>query len=201
MRVIAGQARGRPLRTLPGQVVRPTADKIRAAIFSMLESWLAATTGLPLDPTIIWQGRRVLDLYAGTGAVGIEALSRGAAWAEFVEANPAACRVLRQNLETVGFATRARLHCAPVQQVLGQPDRLSGPYDVIFLDPPYGDPSLPVVLERIIRLGLLKPDGLLVIEHAREQPLPPRLDGLVCIRERRYGRTMVSIYTALPEGA
>ena len=130
-RIVAGSARGRRLRTPTGQRTRPTADRVREALFSALESALGSLEGL-----------RVLDLYAGSGAVGLEAMSRGAGVATLVEGDRRTARLVQQNADDLGFR-RAEVVAAPVEKAVALPPR--APYDVAFLDPPYalGDPDLP----------------------------------------------------------
>ena len=213
MRVIAGSARGRPLKGPRGPGTRPTSDKVKGAIFSMLESLLASVKTLPAEGVAperpgpseaeaarpeegVWSGLRVLDLYAGTGALGIEALSRGAAWADFVDVSSACVRLIRENLRVTGLADRARVVCASVPQVLGRPRDfgLEGPYDVVLLDAPYGDPTLEPSLETLARSGLLAANALVVVEHSRRFTPADAYDGLHLIRRRRHGDTEVSIY-------
>ena len=121
IRIIAGEAGGRLLKGLTRPGTRPTSDRVREALFAILESHEADLT-------------HVLDLYSGTGAIGIEALSRGAQHCDFVEADARACDVIRENLRATGYAARASVHCAPVARALG---RLAGPYTLVVADPPY----------------------------------------------------------------
>ncbi|MBA2290538.1 MAG: RsmD family RNA methyltransferase, partial [Chloroflexia bacterium] len=126
MRVISGSARGRRLKGPPSNATRPMADKIKGALFNALLS-------LGVEPD------RILDLYAGTGSIGIEALSRGGAWADFVEQGRDQARVIRVNLESTGFADRSRVHQSSVKAFLGTRRE---PYDIVILDPPYADPDI-----------------------------------------------------------
>jgi len=179
VRVIAGEAKGHHLKAPRGLATRPTADKIRGAIFAMVESLLDL------------EGARVLDLYAGSGALGIEALSRGAAWADLVEASAGCCRLIAENLAHTKLAELARVHCRPVEQALWT---FPGKYDLILLDPPYADPGLPGLLERLAGSALLQPGALVVAEHSKRTPLAASYGRLVRLKERRHGDTVVSIY-------
>ncbi|MBI2321875.1 MAG: RsmD family RNA methyltransferase [Chloroflexi bacterium] len=134
MRVIGGQARGRLLR-LPPEATRPTSQKVRAAVFSMVEAqlWRLGDTG--------WEGLRVLDLFAGSGAYGVEALSRGAAWADFVEHDARACRVIAENLRRAGCGDRARVHTGDALAYVQRHASPALPHAIIFADPPYGYPA------------------------------------------------------------
>jgi len=151
---------------------------VRGAIFSMLEN--VATD---------WS--RVLDLYAGSGALGIEALSRGAGWADFVEAFPPACQTIRENLIHTKLADRARVYCAKVLQIL---PILGEKYGIILLDPPYGDPTVHAVLDKIGASPLIGIETTLVVEHSRRVALPNQCGPLNVVRRRRHGDTMVTIF-------
>jgi 16S rRNA (guanine966-N2)-methyltransferase len=181
MRVIAGRAKGRPLkgpRDVSGRT-RPTSGLVRGAVFSAL-----ASLGTDLG--------RVLDLYAGSGAMGIEALSRGAGWCDFVERDPAACALIRENLAATGFDPIARVHRMPAERSLG---RLKGPYSLVLADPPYGDSGAAKLLESLARSALVEPGRtVIVVEHsAREEPRA-RLGEFSLVNSRRHGDSAVSIY-------
>lgn len=184
MRVIAGEARGRPLLGPPTAATRPTADRIRQALFDMLDA-----TGRDFG--------RVLDLFAGTGALGIEALSRGAEHATFVEHDRRTAAVIRRNLETLGMEDRAQVLVRPVPAALAI---LQGPYDLVLADPPYDWPGIRGLPAAVAATGILAPDGLLVLERRAGTPLPDPADGLRLERERRHGDTMLAIYHACEEG-
>ncbi|HZQ37359.1 MAG TPA: 16S rRNA (guanine(966)-N(2))-methyltransferase RsmD [Dehalococcoidia bacterium] len=178
MRIIAGTARGRTLAGPRGAATRPTADKVRGAIFSMLEARGAAFT-------------RVLDLYAGTGALGIEALSRGAESAEFVERDRAACAVIAENLRRAGLGDLARVHCAALPAALA---RVSGPFGLIFCDPPYADASVTETFERLRPGHEIDAASTIVYEHSRRTMPPDLCAGLPRQVTRRHGDTSVSLY-------
>ena len=162
----------------PSQVVRPTTDKVREAIFSILAS-------LSGD----WS--RGLDLYAGSGALGIEALSRDAEWVDFVEQEPRCCATIKQNLEKVGFKQNAHVYCCKVAKAL---TFLKDKYDIIFMDPPYADTSTGNTVIQLANSGLMKDNTLIVVSHASRSPLQPSYDGLSLVKEKRYGDTGISIY-------
>ncbi len=178
MRIIAGRARGRTLAGPRGAGTRPTSDKVRGAIFSMLEARGSTFS-------------RVLDLYAGTGALGIEALSRGAEFAEFVERDRAACAVIAENLRRAGLSGQARVHCAALPAALS---RVSGPFGLIFCDPPYAAAGVSETLERL-RPGLeTDAASTIVYEHDRRTMPPELCAGLPRQVTRRHGDTSVSLY-------
>lgn len=176
MRVIAGTAKGHPLE-VPGRGTRPTADRVREALFSSLQPEL--------------RGARVLDLYAGSGALGIEALSRGAAAATFVERDKTVYRVLLGNLETTGLRDRADVLVSDVRRALDR--QLPGaPFDIALLDPPYRTDrhGLEDVLELLA--DQLAPDATVVLERATRSPDPPWPDRFRPGRVRRYGDTSLN---------
>jgi 16S rRNA (guanine(966)-N(2))-methyltransferase RsmD len=177
MRVISGSAKGRELRgpkAAKGHI-RPTSDRVREALFDMLRERV--------------DGARVLDLYAGTGALGIEALSRGAQHLDLVEADREAQRLIRENLTRTGLSDRAELQPRRVEQALSQ---LAGQYDVILADPPYADASVVGLLPAIE--PLLQPSGTLVLEHASRAAMPDEPGGLRLWKRRRHGDTTLSLY-------
>jgi 16S rRNA (guanine966-N2)-methyltransferase len=208
VRIIAGTARGRPLAGPGGPQTRPTSDKVKGALFSMLETLLVQERpGVPPAPAPaepgspeLWQGLGVLDLYAGTGALGLEALSRGAAWADFVDANAAARRVIERNRQTVGFADRSRVIGGSVEKlVVGPPAGvLHAPYAVVLLDAPYAQ-DVAAVLIRLAGAAWLLPGALVAVEHSWRLVPPAELVGpaggqLTLLRQRRHGDTVLSLY-------
>jgi 16S rRNA (guanine966-N2)-methyltransferase len=178
-RIIAGAARGRRL-TVPSQGTRPTSDRAREALFSSLESELGAFAGV-----------RFLDLYAGTGAVGLEAASRGAAAVMLVESDRAVARVLHANVSTVGLPG-VSVHVGEVSAVVAHA-RDHGPYDVVFLDPPYATDAatLTQVLTSLADRGWLAQDSIIVVERSSRGPQLDWPDGFAPQRARRYGEAML----------
>ncbi len=177
MRITAGRAKGRELRGPPG--ARPSSGRVRAALFSALQS-----LGADLS--------RVLDLYAGSGALGIEALSRGANWCDFVDQSAAACRQVRRNLEATGLAAQAAVHCLPVERA---PERLRGPYTLVLADPPYGDATALAALERVAASHLVEAGRtVLVLEHSARTAPPLRLGPLELVKTLRHGDSALSFY-------
>lgn len=182
MRVIGGDARGRTLKAPRGLRTRPTSDLLRGAIFSMLAA-------MQVQPA------RVLDLYAGTGALGIEALSRGCERADFVERDRLACDAIRDNLRRADFGARARVLCMPVARAL---PRLEGAYDLVFLDPPYADRGAASLLDSPAARALLTEEAMIVYEHSRRDSPPENLGGLPLQRTRSHGSASVSFYGSPP---
>jgi 16S rRNA (guanine966-N2)-methyltransferase len=181
MRVIAGEAKGLRLKSPPVRHLRPTSDLVRGAVFDML-----ASLGADLS--------RVLDLYAGSGALGIEALSRGASWCDLVDRDRAACATIRQNLTLAGFQERARVLCLPVDRALESALGGEGPYSLVLIDPPYEEESAMAVVGRLAVSPLVAPGSTLVLEHAWRRPPPDELGPLTLSTRRRHGDTGVSIY-------
>lgn len=177
-RIVAGLARGRQLAVPPGNTTRPTSDRVREALFASLSADLGGFDGLA-----------VADLYAGSGAVGLEALSRGARSALFVESDRRAADVIRRNIKTVGLSS-ARVVSLRVERVAaGEPQ--DGPYDVVFLDPPYvvTDAALHGVLADLLTYGWLGPEAVVVVERATRGGDFAWPEGFADDRTRAYGET------------
>lgn len=177
LRVVAGTARGLRLDVPPGTGTRPTSDRVREAVFNALDSLGAV------------HGARVLDAYAGSGALGVEALSRGAEHVTFVEADAAARTVVAANLAATRLQDRADVVGGDGARAVGR-----GPWDLVLLDPPYAFDAWPALLADV--LAGLAPDGIAVLESDRAVPLPEGLHG---VREKQYGGTVVTF--ASPAGA
>ncbi|KQX79887.1 MULTISPECIES: 16S rRNA (guanine(966)-N(2))-methyltransferase RsmD [unclassified Streptomyces] len=175
-RVIAGAAGGRRLAVPPGTGTRPTSDRAREALFSTWQSLL----GGPL------RGERVLDLYAGSGAVGLEALSRGAGHTLLVEADARAARTVRENVKALGLPG-AEVRAGKAQQIIRTPP--TDPYDLVFLDPPYAVPNddLREILLTLRSEGWLAADALVTVERSTRGGEFPWPDGFEALRARRYG--------------
>lgn len=185
MRITGGIHRSRLLAAPSGNRTRPTADRVREALFSILSSRGALA------------GAVVLDLYAGTGALGLEALSRGAREAVFVESDRAALEVLRKNVDSLGEQARTRIVVGPVERCL---PRVAGPFTLLLCDPPYADLVRAArVLSEIADEGALAEGALVVLEHA-SRDTPAEIPHLDRIEARTYGDTAISIYE-LSQGA
>jgi 16S rRNA (guanine(966)-N(2))-methyltransferase RsmD len=182
MRVIGGTARGRRLAAFAGREIRPTPDRVREALFSILYS----RKGPLVDG-------KVLDLFAGCGALGIEALSRGASHAWFVDNSRDAVGTIRDNLARCGFSDRATVILRDVREALSTMIG-AGPFDVIFADPPYGRDHAAGLLAGIDRHRPLGMNGLVCLETAVSDPTPPRVGALLHSDQRRYGLTMLHFY-------
>ena len=182
VRIIAGSAKGRRLAAGRGLAVRPTADKVKGALFNILAS------RFDLEST------HLLDLFAGSGALGIEALSRGAASVTFVEQSAASARVLRENIHRCGFDDRARVLQIPVQRALTQLQRTGARFEGIFADPPYGQGLVERTLHDLGAHDVMRPGSWLVIEHHVDEAPPATCGSLRLTQARRYGKTGLALF-------
>lgn len=180
MRVIAGSMKGHPLKVPRSTRTRPMSQRIREAVFSTLAA-------LGVRP------ERVLDLYAGSGGIGIEALSRGAAWCDFVEQNAAACGVIRDNLAGTRFGERAAVHQTNVDGFIA---RASSAYDLVVMDPPYADPRIVETLAALAASAAVAAGTVVVLGHWPRLEPPERIGGLERLRYRCHGDSCFSIYEA-----
>jgi len=179
MRVVSGEARGRKLRAPKSQgITRPMADKIKEALFSVL-----ASLGVEYD--------RVLDLYAGSGAIGIEALSRGASWCDFVDRDNHAVRAIRENLEHVGYADRGKIHRVPVLTMIRGARE---PYDMVTFDPPYADPDIIETLNALSLSNAVRDGTIVAVGHSPRVDLPERIGRLQKLRGRCHGDSCFSVF-------
>ena len=185
MRIITGSARGIRLTTLEGNETRPTSERVKAAIFSSLQ--------------FVLEGRRVLDLFAGCGQLGLEALSRGAASATFTDASQDAMAVIKENATRTGFFEKSHFLCSDYRNVIR---KYAGreTYDLIFIDPPYALHAAADALLRALRAGLAAPGCILVTESGEEEVLPPdtpELSRLRLLKSARYSVSYIHIYEVL----
>jgi 16S rRNA (guanine(966)-N(2))-methyltransferase RsmD len=178
MRVIAGQAKGCQLRVAKGGVTRPATDLVRGAIFSML--------GISSSSWVL-----VLDLFAGSGALGIEALSRGVGWVDFVEHKPRCCDIIRQNLERTKLAANSHIYCCSVAKAISFLDK---EYNVILMDPPYSDSSIGDLITQLATSKLVGMDTTVVVTHSPHHPLNSAYATLNRIKERRHGDSCIALY-------
>ncbi len=180
MRVIGGLARGRRLHAPRGRQTRPTSDYLREVLFDLLGQQVA--------------GRSFLDLYAGTGAVGIEALSRGASGAVFVEHDRSALAWLRRNLEASGLMERAEVVPAEVLRYLRRGASTLHRFDMIFLDPPYSAADAATALLLIASKGLLAPAGIVIVERSSQSASIPAPGGIAQVQTVRHGDSILELY-------
>ena len=175
MRVITGSARGKKLITLEGNDVRPTSDMVKEAIFSIVQFEVA--------------GAKVLDLFAGSGQLGIEALSRGASLAVFVDSSTDSVKVVRENLKNTGLAQNSRVVAMDSFAYLGG---CKDKFDVVFLDPPYSKDIIPQILPKVVEK--LNDNGIIVCEHDKKDLLPEEAGDFCRFRTYSYGRIALTTY-------
>jgi len=180
MRVIGGAARGRRLRVPKGQTVRPTAARVKESLFNIL----------PRDLS----GVRVLDLFAGSGNVSIEALSRGAEKTILIDESSRSTAVIRDNLERLGLSERAQIWTTPVLRALKKLAQSEQRFDLIFLDPPYNKGWVEASLKAIAQCDLLSDSGTVVVEHSLREAVKAGYGNLVLNDQRRYGDTLLSFF-------
>jgi len=180
LRIIGGYLRGRRLKGPPKGTARPTSDRVREALFNILSPWVP--------------GCRFLDLFAGSGAVGLEALSRGAVRTVFVEADPRVAAVLRANLSASAPDAGWDVYRVPFMQALRDLAAKGESFDLVFIDPPYGRGLEEAALRALSDLRLLAPGGIAVAESARAHLPPDEIPGLSLWRRERYGDTVLSFY-------
>ena len=176
MRVITGTARGRVLKELEGLETRPTTGKVKESLFSIIQFDI--------------EGRRVLDLFAGTGQLGIEALSRGAAECVFIDRRADAVKLIQENLALCRLADRARVRQGDALPYLRSGEK----FDIVFLDPPYAEVFLENALKRISEIDILTDGGIIICERPVEKALADDFPGLTHWRDYKYGKTAVTIF-------
>ncbi len=176
MRVITGTARGRRLKELEGMDTRPTTDKVKESLFSIIQFDI--------------EGRRVLDLFAGTGQLGIEALSRGAKECVFVDRRSDAVELIRDNVKLCGMEDRSRIRKGDALAFLRSGEK----FDLVFLDPPYASDLLDQAMEAITRFDICHSHGIIVAESAADHVMPPVQAPYSLHREYRYGKIKLTVY-------
>jgi 16S rRNA (guanine966-N2)-methyltransferase len=178
MRIITGKLKGHHLKTPATTKTRPVTDMMRGAIFSILEN-------------MVEDWSQVLDLFAGSGALGIEALSRGAEWADFVESERKCCVIIKENLTATKLTEQAKVYCCSVEKALGFLDK---EYNIILMDPPYANPTTGDIITRLGESRLVGAKTALVVSHSSRLPLNQRYGTLNNVKETRHGDSCISIY-------
>ena len=178
MRVITGKAKGHRLKVPKGTTTRPATDLVRGAIFSILE-------------TTIDDWAEVLDLFSGSGALGIEALSRGAGWVDFVEQKSRCCGIIRENIAKTKLTAQAHIYCCSVTKALSFLDK---EYNIILMDPPYADSSIGNVVTQLATSKLVGANSIVVVTHSPHLPLNSTYATLDLIKEHRHGDSCIALY-------
>lgn len=178
VRIISGSLKGKKLQTVRGRQVRPTADRLRESIFNILSSRVHEAI--------------VLDLFAGTGALGIEAVSRGAEYAVFIDNSPGALAVIARNIEACAYSRPTKVIKWDISKNLNCIKSSSRPFNLIFIDPPYNRNLIKPALRSLYRSNSLAKGACVVIEHAATEPIPANLEAFEIDHQRKYGKTLVS---------
>jgi 16S rRNA (guanine966-N2)-methyltransferase len=180
VRVVSGSAKGRPLKSVPGSGTRPTTDKVKEAVFSMIGPY--------------FEGGTVLDLFAGTGGLGIEALSRGMERAIFVDMEPKSIETIKANLKITGMEKQSEVYRNDAARALKVLEKRGLILSVIFLDPPYRMKNADELMQQMHDRGLLHEDATIVVEHDSKYEYPDELNHFICSRKALYGETAITIY-------
>jgi 16S rRNA (guanine966-N2)-methyltransferase len=180
VRVVSGSAKGRPLKSVPGSGTRPTTDKVKEAVFSMIGPY--------------FEGGAALDLFAGTGGLGIEALSRGMESAVFVDMEPKSIDTVRVNLKATGLESRAEVYRNDAGRALSAMEKRGRSFDLVFLDPPYRMKHGDELMSTLADKGLLRDEAIIVLEHESAYAYPEDITGFIRLRQAVYGETTISIY-------
>jgi 16S rRNA (guanine(966)-N(2))-methyltransferase RsmD len=178
MRIISGTSRGRRLARPKSQAIRPTSDRVKESIFNLLGNEV--------------EGGVVLDLFAGTGNLGIEALSRGAKKALFVEKGRQALRLIQTNLAQIGMEDRSEILPQDVNRAIGILNQRGESFDLILMDPPYEKGLIQRTLLKLNSHRIYHEDSILVVEHDRREPIPEKVEGWTLTRQRKIGDTLIS---------
>ena len=187
MRIISGTSKGRRLATLKSQAIRPTSDRVKESIFNILGGEV--------------EGKVVLDLFAGTGNLGIEALSRGAKRVLFVEKGRQALKLIQKNLSQFGMRERSEILPKDVSRAIGILEQRGESFDLILMDPPYEKGLIQKTFLKLYLHKIYHEGSILVIEHDRREPIPERVEGWILIRQRGIGDTVISFLTPSNQGA
>lgn len=180
MRVVSGSCKGRPLKAVPGNTTRPTTDKVKEAVFNMIGPYFEGGTGL--------------DLFAGSGGLGLEGLSRGLEKVIFIDREPKAIQTIHENIKACGFEEQSEVYRNDADRALKALIKRELQFDYIFLDPPYKKQQLVSLLEKINEQSLLSIDGTIVCEHSHDVVLPAEAGEMRQIRTEKYGIIAVTIY-------
>lgn len=180
MRIVAGTAKGTRLKMVPGNHVRPTSDRVKESLFSILGPFFT--------------GGWVLDLFAGTGSLGLEALSRGMERGFFIDQSRTSCKTIRDNVNLCKMQDQVEVYCQNARVALNRLAQRKLKFDLVFLDPPYDQPLLIPSIEQIAKSKLLADEGLIVAEHQSRRELPEVIETLTAYRRLNYGETAITLY-------
>ena len=181
MRITGGELNGRVLKSEKGWNIRPTSSKVRQAVFNIIGNDIS--------------GYQIIDFFAGTGIMGIEALSRGGAWALFIDNSMKSLSLIKKNLELCGFSNKGHVIKKDIREGIPQHDKLThGSINLAFIDPPYGKDIIPGVLESIVKSRIMAEGSYIVAESMKHDNLPDKVDDFNLVKTRLYGETKIDIY-------
>ncbi|MEK6645156.1 MAG: 16S rRNA (guanine(966)-N(2))-methyltransferase RsmD [Candidatus Firestonebacteria bacterium] len=181
MRIIAGYAKGRQIKSIPGLSTRPLLEKVRGAIFNILRNEIME--------------KEILDLYSGTGSIGLEALSRGAKSIIFIDNNLVCVQTIQENLKNLGFADYATVYKNDIEKALAIIARKEFKFDIIFIDPPYLKNLCEMNLKLVEKINILRNSGIIVIHHHKKEILPEKFKNIYLSDKRKYGDAIISMYS------
>ncbi|VEN73655.1 16S rRNA (Guanine(966)-N(2))-methyltransferase RsmD [Candidatus Desulfarcum epimagneticum] len=185
IRIIGGRRKGKKLRPVPGGYIRPTSNRLRETIFNVIADWVP--------------GAAALDMFAGTGALGIEALSRGARLCVFIDQDPRSLDLVRENLRSCGFEKEARLIRLDIARRLSRVKNASPAFDLVFMDPPYERDRVNPALTSLAESRCLAPDAIVVVEHSPAEPIWEESPDFEVFKSKRQGRNVASFLRRRPE--
>lgn len=180
MRIITGIAKGRKITAPEGMDTRPTSDRVKESLFNIISKKI--------------YGARVLDMFSGTGNLGLEAISRGAEWCTFIEKNNATYKILLENIDNLGFKEKCDLYNRDAFDVLEMLGKKSDKYDIIFLDPPYSKGLVEKAIMGISEKSLMDDEGIIMSEYDENDIIPEDINGIKIYRTEKYGRTKISFW-------
>lgn len=181
MRIITGIAKGRKIIAPEGMDTRPTSDRVKESVFNIISKKV--------------YGARVLDLFSGTGNLGLEAISRGAEWCTFIEKNKITHKILLENVNNLGFSEKCEVYSRDAFDVLEMLGKNSEKYDIIFLDPPYSKGLIERAIIKISENSLINNKGIIMSEYDENDVIPENINGINIFRTEKYGRTKISFWT------
>lgn len=180
MRIISGTGRGKRLKAPEGLNTRPTSDKVKESVFNIIQSYIMDSN--------------VLDLFSGSGSLGIEALSRGASHCMFIEKNRDSYKIIKENIKSSGFEDRSELYLNDAYVALDLMGKKGKKYDVVFLDPPYSKEMVPLAIQKLYENDIVDKDGIIISEHDDKEVIPEKVSGFINTRTKKYGRTIICIW-------
>ena len=181
MRIIAGELKGRKLAFVSNELIRPTQDRVRESVFNIIAAFVP--------------GKKVLDLYAGTGAYGIEAISRGAVQSVFVDKNEISCKLIGDNLNSLNIKEKGKIIKDDCLRAIKRINDRKQKFDIVFLDPPYQKGLSKKTLIKLIQYDIMSHNNIIIMEYGAEDSLPEHIEGVKLLKKRKFSEKLVSFYT------